>query len=346
VPANNRLTILIVPETGKRTRTLYLSRFWFAGVMVVIFMLCAAGIVQYRSNQVLQQRVAELDDLRRMNRRQQAELDMMRDRSEVTAEKLAELENLERQIRELTNQEAPSRGGLVRESQSRTYTGRGGPTTVEAAAYGLPTLSALLPPEVSAHLLGQRDTLPLNLKVPSTTTRDSNEARATAAATLATLEEQADTMDRLALALAVGKRTFQEHLDLLAHSPTGYPVSGGLLTDRFGWRWSPFGWGQQTHEGIDLAQAYWTPIVATADGVVTHAGWKSGGYGNAVIVEHGYGFETWYAHMVDTKVEVGDTVKRGQLLGWVGSTGASTGPHVHYEVHVNGVAVDPLLYSQ
>jgi murein DD-endopeptidase MepM/ murein hydrolase activator NlpD len=115
-----------------------------------------------------------------------------------------------------------------------------------------------------------------------------------------------------------------------------WPVQG-VLTSGFGWRWG------RMHEGIDLAVPVGTPVVAAAAGTVIVAGWF-GGYGNLVVVDHGNGFSTAYGHNTSVTVGVGQLVAQGQLISYSGSTGHSTGPHVHFEVRVNGTAVDPLGY--
>ncbi len=97
------------------------------------------------------------------------------------------------------------------------------------------------------------------------------------------------------------------------------------------------------HEGIDIAASTGAPIWAAAAGTVIHAGWL-GGYGNLVVLDHGNGLATAYAHCSAILVGVGQTVAQGETIALVGSTGHSTGPHLHFEVRVNGVAVDPLLY--
>ena len=97
------------------------------------------------------------------------------------------------------------------------------------------------------------------------------------------------------------------------------------------------------HEGLDVGASYGTPIYAPADGVVTFAGNKAG-FGLFVQIDHGYGIETIYAHSQKILTKNGDNVKRGDLLAKIGSTGSSTGPHLHYEVRVNGIAVDPLYF--
>jgi murein DD-endopeptidase MepM/ murein hydrolase activator NlpD len=115
-----------------------------------------------------------------------------------------------------------------------------------------------------------------------------------------------------------------------------WPVNG-TVTSGFGMRWG------RMHEGIDIAAPTGTPIWAAAAGTVVYAGWL-GGYGNLVVVDHGGGFATAYAHTSAILVAVGRSVAQGETIALVGSTGHSTGPHVHFEVRVNGVAVDPLLY--
>ena len=122
--------------------------------------------------------------------------------------------------------------------------------------------------------------------------------------------------------------------------PNGLPVSA-RLTSRFGLRAHPIRGGMRAHSGVDLAAPYGAPIVATADGVIGTAGW-SGGYGLLVAISHGGGVQTRYGHLSRLNVTPGQEVRSGDVIGFVGSTGASTGPHVHYEIRVNGVATDPL----
>jgi len=124
----------------------------------------------------------------------------------------------------------------------------------------------------------------------------------------------------------------------------GQPSAAGLIWPCDGVVVSGFGmrWGRM-HEGIDIGCAYGTPNRAAASGTVIYAGWL-GGYGNLVVVDHGNGLSTAYAHASSILVSVGQSVSQGQTVSLVGSTGHSTGPHLHFEVRVNGVAVDPLPY--
>jgi murein DD-endopeptidase MepM/ murein hydrolase activator NlpD len=132
----------------------------------------------------------------------------------------------------------------------------------------------------------------------------------------------------------------------LTSIPAIQPVSNKELTriaSGFGYRIHPIYGIAKMHNGLDFTAPQGTPIYATGDGTVTTAG-ASAGTGNHVIINHGYGYETVYMHMVRIKARNGQRVKRGEVIGWVGSTGASTGPHCHYEVHINGTPVDPVYF--
>ncbi|MGE0616760.1 MAG: peptidoglycan DD-metalloendopeptidase family protein, partial [Bacteriovoracia bacterium] len=124
--------------------------------------------------------------------------------------------------------------------------------------------------------------------------------------------------------------------------PTRKPAIG-YFTSGFGVRDAPIGGTTKMHEGVDIANHSGTTIRATADGLVSFSGIK-GGYGNIVVLDHGYGLETWYGHLRKILIKRDQTVKRGQPIALMGSSGQSTGPHEHYEVRVNKIPVDPLSY--
>jgi murein DD-endopeptidase MepM/ murein hydrolase activator NlpD len=124
--------------------------------------------------------------------------------------------------------------------------------------------------------------------------------------------------------------------------PSLWPVKG-WITSGYGKRMSPLTGEPGRHMGVDIANETNTPIRATADGLVTYAGWQAG-YGRLVVVEHGYGYSTRYGHCARVRVKVGEEVKRGQVLAYIGSTGHSTGSHCHYEVRLHGLPVDPGKY--
>jgi len=133
-----------------------------------------------------------------------------------------------------------------------------------------------------------------------------------------------------------------EKRDLYMATPLGWPVEG-WITSNYGYREHPIKKVKMFHSGLDIASKPGTPVRATADGIVTFSG-RSGGNGNLVAIAHGFGYSTYYAHNKKNAVKVGDVVKRGDIISYVGSTGSSTGPHVHYEVWKNGKDSNPKPY--
>ncbi len=130
----------------------------------------------------------------------------------------------------------------------------------------------------------------------------------------------------------------------LDHTPSGRPING-RISSSYGNRRHPILRVNRFHEGVDIAAPYGTAIRATADGVVVKSGW-SGGYGNVVEISHGFNCNTFYAHNSRNVVKVGQKVKKGQVIAYVGSTGLSTGSHCHYEVRIRGRHVDPTPYMK
>ncbi|HEY0271712.1 MAG TPA: M23 family metallopeptidase [Chitinophaga sp.] len=134
---------------------------------------------------------------------------------------------------------------------------------------------------------------------------------------------------------------------MLASIPAIQPVSNKDLkriASGFGYRIDPIYKTEKFHSGLDFAAPAGTPIYATGDGTVEDASQAAVGYGNHVLINHGYGYKTMYGHMLKIKVHDGEVVHRGEVIGWVGSTGKSTGPHCHYEVIKNGEKVDPVYF--
>lgn len=138
------------------------------------------------------------------------------------------------------------------------------------------------------------------------------------------------------------ERFFDSQRSLLASTPTIWPVRG-WVTSSFGQRISPFTGRLQMHEGLDICARPGTPVKTAADGVVIYSGWKTD-FGKLVTIDHGYGYRTRYGHLMKIYVKNGQRVKRGDTIGALGNTGRSTGPHLHYEVKVRGLPVNPKTY--
>jgi septal ring factor EnvC (AmiA/AmiB activator) len=138
------------------------------------------------------------------------------------------------------------------------------------------------------------------------------------------------------------ERFFENQKMLLACTPSVWPARG-WLSSRFGNRISPFTGTKEFHKGIDIATRMGAPVTAPADGIVSDVVWD-GGYGRTISINHGYGLVTKYGHLKSALAKAGQHVKRGETIALVGNSGRSTGPHLHYEVILNGVNVNPLRY--
>ena len=168
------------------------------------------------------------------------------------------------------------------------------------------------------------------------------------------ITETAQKIDQLSRELYVQSKSFDEVYKLaknkakmLASIPGIQPISNKDLTriaSGFGYRIHPIYKTLRMHEGIDFTAPVGTPIYATGDGKVERLKGNMGGYGNVVVINHGYGYETLYAHLSKVIVRPGHTVKRGEIIGYVGNTGRSTGPHLHYEVRKNQKPINPIHF--
>lgn len=160
---------------------------------------------------------------------------------------------------------------------------------------------------------------------------------------IGTLDQLNNSLEQKSEYLAALESVLMDHNLTAAVTPSGWPTRGGWISSRFGRRADPFTGALSSHDGVDIAAGMGTPILAMADGVISWAGDRSG-YGIVVEITHGKGYTTRYAHALASLVKVGDRVAKGQPIAKVGSSGRSTGPHLHIEVRRNGRAVDPAAY--
>jgi len=217
--------------------------------------------------------------------------------------------------------------------------------SLEAAIQDIGSRSALDP-----NLAKTMDKLPAVVK--SRAMGGSTEADRTAQRTLSALGTPDDTfgmlrvlLESLESRLNVVSRTVDRRNALAAATPSIWPAQG-WLSSTMGHRADPFTGDDDFHAGLDIAGERGQPVYATAAGTVAHSGWANG-YGNLITLNHGFGLETRYGHLLDYKVKPGQKVNRGDIIGHVGNTGRSTGYHLHYEVLANGKLLNPLqLLSQ
>lgn len=160
------------------------------------------------------------------------------------------------------------------------------------------------------------------------------------------MSQELDTLKSEAARQESGMKRLTEYFEhrnsILSSTPSIWPVRG-FITSEFGRRTSPIYGTQQFHQGLDIANATGTPVVAPANGTIAEAGYSSG-YGRYIKIQHGYGMVTLYGHLSKSLVHGGQRVKKGERIGNVGNTGSSTGPHLHYEVLINGVPTNPRRY--
>ena len=168
------------------------------------------------------------------------------------------------------------------------------------------------------------------------------------------IKSTAERLDKITKEVYVQSKSFDDIVEmakdkkeLLASIPAIQPVANENLrrmASGYGWRLDPFTKAPKMHFGMDFSAEIGTPIYSTGDGEVIRADSKSSGFGRHIRIDHGYGYITIYAHMNDYNVSVGQKVKRGDLIGFVGNSGRSRGPHLHYEVHLNGERLNPVNF--
>jgi len=314
--ANRFYTLMVVPERTSKIRKFIIPSWVLRGsVVALIFFFLLASILFYDYWKLLNQ-ISENKDLRLENRRLVQQVQIYKNRMESIDRTLDRIETFATRLKIITNIE--DRGSVIEEFQKSLPDSAENINKKPDTGSLKKTLSSLdLNPEVTL-LKHDYEELEDRFSLINTSSLKTEQ-------NLLELHE-----------LLIDQR------DFLAALPTRQP-SIGELTSGFGVRRSPFGGRVKMHEGLDIANFAGTPIRAPANGEVVYAGLKPG-YGRTVILDHGYGLETWYGHISKINVKLAQKVTRGDFIATIGNTGRSTGSHVHYEVRVNGIPVDPLTY--
>lgn len=298
-------TVLVLPDASSQIRRFHIARPILRALTVIAGLIFVAFLFFIYQAVGHNGHMLELRQLR-ATANEQANL----------LQKLEHLENEMARLREFDLRLRTVAGLEVKEAES-SIVGVGGADTLSSRALMVAAI---------AHQTGATD--------PSTGIRTDNLSR---------------ELDHLSREMDDRNKSFQELIQaleakrsVLASTPTIWPVRG-WLTAGFGQRRSPFTGRRQMHEGVDISNTVGTPVIAPADGIVTYTG-PLGGFGNVISVDHGHKIATFYAHLQQQKVSQGQRVRRGDVIGLVGTTGRVTGPHLHYEIQVNDVPVDPTKY--
>lgn len=311
-------TVMVVPHSEKQVMSFTVSLTAVQIVASVIIIGCLSLLVFANLYADMRNNMAELNELRIIAKEQKGQIDYLAAETDTMQANLDQLSELDRQIRDLLKTDK-TLGALA--------------TDIAPANQQTNTNSALL-------ALAKRSSSGEVARAGDLLSR--NDTSATATSAINSLEAMKTNMVSLSDRLAEAQQVLAERNSFLRAKPSIYPVRGHI-TSTFGYRRSPFGWSREFHDGLDIAVPYGTPVLATADGVVVTAGWD-GGFGRAVEISHGYGYRTLYGHNSRLAVRVGQSVKKGQVIAYSGSSGRSTGPHVHYSVFVNGRVVNPRDY--
>jgi len=222
----------------------------------------------------------------------------------------SKIEDLEKQLARLKDFDKKIRiiANLEKGQETTSFVGMGGPS----------------PSDVREKLRAERDEAGLVQQMRTDVERLKSEAMSR--------EESLSELEKL----------LQSKREMLTHTPSIWPVHG-WVTSGFGFRTDPFTGLAQMHEGLDISNREGTPVIASADGIVSATG-KDFTYGNVVVISHGFGIISRYNHLSKILVGAGRKVKRGDIIAEVGTTGRSTGPHLHYEIRVNGIPINPRRY--
>ncbi len=321
-------TIKIIPHQGETVHSIRLpmklirhgAATFAAGALLFVG---AFGYAAYSAFTIMSD-AQELRELRKVNVTQQEQLSALAKKANALQDEVEQIHHVEQELRQMAGADlAPAEALPVPEAQLPADAPVEPPFRA-APAPPMPAASAAPAPAGTGGPWIAPDVRHIDKALDN--------VRERLAASRANLEQYREAFAKQQERLAI-------HRELSAHTPSLWPAAGEVSSP-YGLRWG----GSDFHPGIDIANDYGTPIVAAADGIVTEAGWNSGGYGNMVDIDHGNGIWTRYGHAEAVAVSAGDEVKKGQVIAYMGSTGFSTGPHVHYEVHVNGEAVNPAPY--
>ncbi len=351
--AGNRFfTILVIPERTAHVRRIVVPAWLFRGTLIASLFAAVLGGIMVIDYWYVMSQISENRELKLENRRLRQQVQVFRNKMDTIEATMDRVKTFATRLKVITNIE--DRGNLIQslnrplpDAASNITTPPAdidqlerlaNPGSSEAPSAGAaPAVTTAPPPQVSSPAVGAYGLQAEEEESPlSTSFLRETEA----------LDSRFSLLNYETLLV---EQILQDQYELLADQkaflaalPTRKPAVG-YFTSGFGVRRSPFGGKVKMHEGLDIANHPGTPIYATADGVVIYADSKSG-YGQTVIIDHGYGLETWYGHTRKILVSKGEKIRRGDTIALLGNSGMSTGPHLHYEVRVNGTPVDPLSY--
>lgn len=300
-------TIMVIPHTEEATYSFKLP-FYLLQMAVSFLLLCIVGVAILGYSYLKASVLAEeAATLRQINRAQQEEIDVLAIETQRMLEQVRAIEELVVLVTEKLDIEEDIKNDIL---QNQSYQ-----SSADLSESGYHGYNGFTWNNFSAG--GVLDRATANLNYLQTI-----------------IPERSEALDLV-----------ESHIDRVNARPSIWPTRGRLFSG-YGMRRIPYAQsGYQFHTGVDIVGAHGSNIMATAKGKVSFTGYRSI-YGNLVIIDHGYGYETYYAHLSGFAVTAGEDVERGQVVGYMGASGRTTGTHLHYEVHYNGSTVNPYNYMK
>ena len=362
-------TVMLIPEREKKVRSFRIPRVLFHGMLFLgVVLVILLGILSYDYWKILQQ-VYENKHLSRENRQFKEQVQLFQIKIDSLIEDLERIHIFEKKLRIITGiddsdttrplfpnpRNAPVLEDMNEEPPPKTsfLPSKRKPTTINKNVFR--TLNKLKGYKKNPEYLNlkklyeQKIASNFGMQTGHSYTKEWSiliKRSFALAKQFANFDFKFNTIKSFSKQLELNIHQLEQHLldkdSLLKSTPTLLPTKG-WITSYYGPRISPTSRRMRMHEGLDIGAKPGTPIIAPADGRVLYAGIKPG-FGKFVQIDHGYGVETFYAHSKSLYVKKGDIVKRGRKIASIGSTGSSTGPHLHYEIRVNGTPIDPLYY--
>ncbi len=306
--ASKKITIVVVPEGPRKIRQIKIPRFWILS-LVVLFLagsLSLAWVV--RDYLSIKRNLPHLSSLQEENSLQKQQITSLAGKVDAINQKMAELKEFDRKVRVMVSHDPSKGSGMESAGEQQQFIGVGGS---DSSLGGINSPSERGHKKLVRMMYRALDNLDSDISVQK--------------------DEKAELM-----------RLLDRQKSILACTPSVWPAKG-WVSSGFGYRLSPFTNEKELHRGLDICSRKGAPVIAPADGVVAYVE-TDPGYGKTVIINHGYGLNTVYAHLEKVHVKKGQVVRRHQEIATVGDSGRTTGAHLHYEVHLNGVPVNPLRY--
>jgi murein DD-endopeptidase MepM/ murein hydrolase activator NlpD len=306
--ASKKITIVVVPEGPRKIRQIKIRKFWVFSLFVLFFAASLSLAWVVRDYLSIKQSLPNLSSLQEENKLQKQQITSLAGKVEAINQKMAELKEFDRKVRAMVSVD-PTKGGPVEHAgDQQQFIGIGGS---DSSLGGINSPSERGHKKLVRMMYRSLDNLDSDISVQK--------------------DEKAELVKLL-----------DRQRSILASTPSVWPAHG-WVSSGFGYRVSPFTSEQELHRGLDICSRKGAPVIAPADGVVASIE-SDPGYGRTVIINHGYGLNTMYAHLDKVLVKKGQAVRRQQEIAQVGETGRTTGSHLHYEIYLNGVPVNPLRY--